>query len=194
MDSFIDMGRLAMAAKHYKDIAELYEGQSTGDDEDAKKACEFFEKAADLYRDEEQTSSANQCYLKFAQFSAELGDYKAAIGCYENVAKNSLGNNLLKYSVKDYLFNAGLCQIINTNGEQARENIDRYRDMDPTFDDQRQCKLLLDILDALDEGDLAKFTQVTKEYDTISRFDKFKLALMLKIKKKVEEGEEEDLT
>ena len=101
---------------------------------------------------------------------------------------------MLKYSVKDYLFNAGLCQIINTNVEQARENIDRYRDMDPTFDDQRQCKLLLDILDALDEGDVAKFTQVTKEYDTISRFDKFKLALMLKIKKKVEEGEEEDLT
>ena len=66
--------------------------------------------------------------------------------------------------------------------------------MDPTFDDQRQCKLLTDVMDALDEGDVQKFTQVVKEYDTISRLDKYRTALMLKIKKKVEEGEEEDLT
>ena len=126
VDAFIDMGRLAMAAKHYKDIAEQYEQQSTGDDEEAKKACEFYQKAADLYQDEEQTSSANQCYLKFAQYSAALGDYKSAISCYESVARKSLDNNLLKYSVKEYLFNAGMCQILLTNVEQARDNIERY--------------------------------------------------------------------
>ena len=106
----------------------------------------------------------------------------------------SPGNNLLKYSAKDYLFSAGLCQIAAYPAERAREAVDKYRDMDPSFDDQRQCKLLVDVLDAMDEADVAKFTAASKEYDNVARLDKLRLGLLLDIKKKIEEGEEEDLT
>jgi hypothetical protein len=46
-----------------------------------------------------------------AQFSAELGQYAEAIGIYEDVAKRCVDNNLLKYSAKGYLLNAGICHL-----------------------------------------------------------------------------------
>jgi len=46
-----------------------------------------------------------------AQFSAELGQYGEAISIYEDVAKRCVDNNLLKYSAKGYLLNAGICHL-----------------------------------------------------------------------------------
>ena len=53
-----------------------------------------------MYEGEEQTSTANTCKLKVAQFSAKLECYVKAIELFEAVALASLDNNLLKYSVK----------------------------------------------------------------------------------------------
>jgi len=46
-----------------------------------------------------------------AQFSAELEKYQPAIQIYEDVARLSMDNNLLKYSAKGYLLNAGICRL-----------------------------------------------------------------------------------
>lgn len=46
-----------------------------------------------------------------AQFAAELERYSEAIEVYEGVARASVDNNLLKYSAKGYLLNAGICQL-----------------------------------------------------------------------------------
>lgn len=53
----------------------------------------------------------NALRLQVAQFSAELGQYGEAIGIYEDVAKRCVDNNLLKYSAKGYLLNAGICHL-----------------------------------------------------------------------------------
>jgi alpha-soluble NSF attachment protein len=50
-----------------QDVAEIY-----GKEEDAQKAMEFYEKAADLYSGEEANSTGNQCRLKVAEYAAEL--------------------------------------------------------------------------------------------------------------------------
>ena len=49
--------------------------------------------------------------LQVAQFSAELENYQPAIQVYEDVARLSMDNNLLKYSAKGYLLNAGICRL-----------------------------------------------------------------------------------
>ena len=49
--------------------------------------------------------------LQVAQFTAELGQYPEAIGIYEDVARRCVDNNLLKYSAKGYLLNAGICHL-----------------------------------------------------------------------------------
>lgn len=49
--------------------------------------------------------------MQVAQFSAEMERYQPAIQIYEDIAQTSMDNNLLKYSAKGYLLNAGICRL-----------------------------------------------------------------------------------
>ena len=54
---------------------------------------------------------ANKLYLKVADLAAIAGDYYKSIEHYEKVAKSSVANNLMKWSVKDYFLKAGICHL-----------------------------------------------------------------------------------
>lgn len=82
IDIYTDMGRFTMAAKYHQSIAEMYES----DPNTLPKAIEQYEKAADYFKGEESTSSANKCMLKVAQYAAQLEDYEKAISIYEQVS------------------------------------------------------------------------------------------------------------
>ena len=76
--------------------------------------------AAELFEVENQGSEANKCRLKIAQFSAELERFPVAIEIYESIAKSQVDNNLLKFSAKGNLLNAGLCRLNGKAGSAAQ--------------------------------------------------------------------------
>ncbi|XP_047333916.1 alpha-soluble NSF attachment protein-like [Impatiens glandulifera] len=190
---FMEIGRLNMAAKYYKEIAEIYESG-----EDLEKAIIYYERATDLFQSEDVTTSANQCRQKIAQFAAQLEQYQKAIEIYEDIARQSLSNNLLKYGVKGHLLNAGICQLCKGNGDSIAINngLERYQDLDPTFAGSREYRLLVDLAEAIDEEDIDKFTGALKEYDSMTQLDAWKTTLLLRVKDmiKAKELEEDDLT
>ena len=49
--------------------------------------------------------------MKVADLAGEAEDYYKAIEHYERVAKSSVSNNLMKWSVKDYFLKAGICHL-----------------------------------------------------------------------------------
>lgn len=51
-----------------------------------QRAVQHYEQAADYFKGEESTSSANKCMLKVAQYAAQLEDYEKAIQIYEQVS------------------------------------------------------------------------------------------------------------
>lgn len=115
----------------------------------------------------------------------------------QEVAKASMDNNLLKFSVKGYLLNAGVCRLCSQDAIGVKNALERYEDVDPTFGDSRECKLLRGLADAAEEGDQEAFTNVLAEYDSMSRLDPWKTKLLLRAKKKIVkavEEEEDDLT
>ncbi|KAK3285763.1 hypothetical protein CYMTET_6647 [Cymbomonas tetramitiformis] len=198
IDQYTDMGRLSMAAKHHKDVGEILENEG-----DFQKSMFHFEQAADLYAGEEQSSTSNTCKLKVAQFSAQLELWQKAVEIYEAVALQSLDNNLLKFSVKNYLLNAGLCKVLTEGptGELIGTSnaLQRYKEMDPSFGDTRECKFISDIVAAVEEGDTNAFRDVVTEFDSMSRLDQWKTKVLLKIKALCEAREgvadgDEDLT
>ena len=184
---FTDMGRLSIAAKHLKDIAETYEKEDK-----PEESCEAYMQAADLYGGEEVSTTANNCKLKVAELSATLERYPLAVEVFEEVAKASMDNNLLKFSVKGYLLNAGVCRLCSQDGIGVKNAIERYEDIDPSFGDSRECKLLKGLADAAEEGDQDAFTNVLAEYDSMSRLDSWKTKLLLRAKKKIVKAVEED--
>lgn len=68
-----------------QNIAELYETECV----DLARAMQHYEQAADYFRGEESTSSANKCMLKLAQYAAQLEHYDKAIQIYEQVPRQS---------------------------------------------------------------------------------------------------------
>ncbi|XP_018320633.1 alpha-soluble NSF attachment protein [Agrilus planipennis] len=183
IEIYTDMGRFTMAAKHHQSIAEMYETDAA----DLKKAVQHYEQAADYYRGEESNSSANKCLLKVAQYAAQLEDYTKAIQIYEQVASSSLENSLLKYSAKEYLFRAALCHLC-VDLLNARHALERYTQIYPAFQDSREYKLLQNIFDQIEEQNLDGYTDVVKEYDSISRLDQWYTTMLLRIKKHINEN------
>ncbi|KAI4306517.1 hypothetical protein L6164_029788 [Bauhinia variegata] len=186
-----DIGRLSMAARYYKEIAELYESE-----QNIEQAILYYEKAADFFQNEEVTTSANQCKQKVAQFAAQLEQYQKSVEIYEEIARQSLNNNLLKYGVKGHLLNAGICHLCKGDVVAITNALERYQELDPTFSGTREYRFLADIAAAIDEEDIAKFTDVVKEFDSMTPLDSWKTTLLLRVKEKIKakELEEDDLT
>ena len=59
-----------------------------------------------------------------AELGARLERYPLAIEVYEEVAKASMDNNLLKFSVKGYLLNAGICRLCSQDAIGAGPHVD----------------------------------------------------------------------
>ncbi|XP_059429704.1 alpha-soluble NSF attachment protein 2-like [Corylus avellana] len=188
---FCDIGRLSMAARYFKEIAELYESEHN-----IEQAIVYFEKSADFFQNEEVTTSANQCKQKVAQFAAQLEQYPKSIEIFEQIARQSMNNNLLKYGVKGHLLNAGICQLCKGDVVAISNALERYQELDPTFSGTREYRFLADIAAAVDEEDVVKFTDVVKEFDSMTPLDSWKTTLLLRVKEKLKakELEEDDLT
>jgi alpha-soluble NSF attachment protein len=182
IEIYLDMGRFPIAAKHHKDIAEQYEGESN-----LEEAIKHYTTAAEYYNTEEVNSSANQCLLKVAQFAAQLEKYELAIEKFEQVAQASIDNTLLKWSVKEYLLKAGLCHLATTDVVTARRALEKYQEMDVTFGSTRECTFLKNLTDAYENGDIDAFTNVVVEYDRLSPLDNWKTSILLRIKNSIGE-------
>lgn len=187
IEIYTDMGRFTIAAKHHISIAEIYETELV----DVDKAIAHYEQAADYYKGEESTSSANKCLLKVATYAAQLEQYPKAIEIYEQVGTHAMDSTLLKYSAKDHFFKAALCHFC-VDMLNAKLAVQKYEEMFPAFSDSRECKLLKKLLDACEEQNVDAYTDSVKEFDTISRLDQWLTTMLLRIKKTIQD-EESDL-
>lgn len=183
IDIYTDMGRFTMAAKHHQTIAEMYENEAN----DLARAVHHYEQAADYFKGEESTSSANKCMLKVAQYAAQLEDYDKAINIYEQVATSSLESSLLKYSAKEYFFRASLCHL-SVDLLNAQHALEKYSQQYPAFQDSREYKLVKNLCEHLEEQNVEGFTETVKEYDSISRLDQWYTTILLRIKKQANDN------
>lgn len=160
---------------------------------------------------------ANKHYLKVADLAAIEADYYKAIGHYERIAKSSVSNNLMKWSVKDYLLKAGICHLatnvcsiylhenlLSSRGYQLiltfvvlqdlvaiNRALESYRDIDPSFASTREHQLLVDLVQAIEQSDQEAFTDKLFQFDQLSKLDKWKTTLLLRVKGNIEETGED---
>jgi len=97
----------------------------------------------------------------------------------------------MRYSVKEYFFKAGICVLATKDLVSTRRNLERYLEKDPGFAGQREYQLLVDLTDAVDEGNQEAFTDKLYAFDQMSRLDKWKTELLVRIKNQIEEADNE---
>jgi alpha-soluble NSF attachment protein len=128
-------------------------------------------------------------WLKVADLAALENDYYKAIEHFEKVATSSVSNNLMKWSVKDYFLKSGICLLAVGDTVATNRAFEKYRDMDPTFSSTREHQLLIDLVEAVDAGDQEIFSDKLFQYDQMSKFDKWKTTILLRIKNAIEDKE-----
>jgi len=188
IELYAEEGRFTMCARYQKELAELCEAEL-----DLKGAIENYKCAADFYEGEGSSTTANTCLLKVALFSAQLENYDEGIQIYERIASSSIDNNMLKWSVKDYLFRAAMCHLCVGDIVAVQRALQRYADLDVTFATSREGELLKELTEALDANDKEKFTTAVVNFNSISPLDPWKTTMLLRVKNLIKE-EAESLT
>jgi len=187
---YTDDGKFNMAAKYEKEIAELYEGNA-----DLENAMKHYETAADYFDSENSPSASNNCQLKVAQFAADTKNYAKAYEIFEKVAASSAANNLLKWSVKEYLLKAGLCHLMEGDMVAAKKALQRYCSMSPEFMSSREYTLLNSVVDAMENYDADGFTNAVQEFDSITKLSPWHTSILVDLRERLENEENaEDLT
>lgn len=190
IQTLLKAGRFHMVATHEKDIAELYETHL----DDLANAMIYYERAAERYAGEDSISMAQSCQLKMANLAALAGEMERAAQIYEEAASSSLHDQLKKYSVRDYLFRAGLCRLAGGDQVAARRSLESYSTtIDISFSGTREYKLLFEMLEAMEKGDVDGFTEAISSFDKTNPLDDWKTKILLKIKNGII-SEESDLT
>ena len=97
----------------------------------------------------------------------------------------------MKWSVKEYLLKAGICHLATADMVATNRALESYRDLDPAFAQTREHQLLSDLAEAVEEGDQEKFADKLFQFDQMSKLDKWKTTLLLRVKESIEEKGED---
>ena len=132
------------------------------------------------------------------------------------MAVGSLESSLLKYSAKEYFLRAALCHLC-VDVLNAQHAIERYQEQYPAFQDSREYKFIKvwnymhrmylilyifphkriinslksffqSLIENLEEQNIENYTEVVKEYDSISRLDQWYTTMLLRIKKQINDN------
>ncbi|RDY03404.1 hypothetical protein CR513_13022, partial [Mucuna pruriens] len=118
----------------------------------------------------------------------QLQRYQKVIEIYEDIARKLLNSTLLKYGVREYLLNSGLCQLGRGDFVAIANSLELCA-----------CEyyFLLKLCPTdINEQDIENFIRLVKEYSSIISLDYRKSTLLLRAKDslKLKEREEGDLT
>ena len=171
---YLSKGNFRRAATQKQYLAELYE-----EIQDNKEARSAYEDAARWYEDDNAAALANKLTLKAGDLAALDADYTPAIQHFEHVAKQSVSNNLMRFSVKDYLLRAGVCHLASDiiGAKRAAES---YKELDPGFGQTRECQLLVDLSEAVEAGDSEVFAEKLFRYDQLSPLNPWFTTMLLR--------------
>lgn len=97
----------------------------------------------------------------------------------------------MKWSVKEYLLKAGMCHLATNDMVACQRAMESYRDLDPAFSQTREHQLLIDLSEAVTEGDQEKFADKLFQFDQMSKLDKWKTTILLRVKESIEEQGED---
>mmetsp|Transcript_37332 Transcript_37332/g.57305 ORF Transcript_37332/g.57305 Transcript_37332/m.57305 type:complete len:310 (+) Transcript_37332:107-1036(+) len=190
-----DAGRLTQAAKLSKECGELFENELATAENSTNLAIESYQQAAELFSLEDAKSQESQCLAKVAELcSAALDppDLMRAAQIYENLGRRCLETNLLKYNAKGYFLQCILCHLANGDSVAASQGLGKFGSLDYTLDESREGKFARHLVECVESMDSEGFATACFEYDRITKLDPWKTSLLVKVKRTIEDQDDED--
>ncbi|KAF3931239.1 hypothetical protein ABW19_dt0206493 [Dactylella cylindrospora] len=158
-----------------------------------KQAIVEYEQAGAWFANDNADALANKCFIKVAELSGTVGDYQKAITKFEEAAKNAVNHNLLRWSVKEYLFKAGICHLGSKDNVTTRRALMWYAELDPSFAVTMEGKFLGALLAAVENQDAEEFNKHIIMFKENFSLDQWKLRILSEVAQSIESAGD-DLT
>lgn len=177
INGYLDNDRFGPAAKLYDEIGKLLE-----ESKDYKEAIEAYTNAGDMLTAAGDNSGANKRRIQVAGILGTLGKYKEAIEIYEDVSKENVGHQLLRWSVKNHLFAASICQLCigakANSMREAEDALEGYCDLSDLYAGTREAKLIKALIDAFENSSTESFEDAIFAYNDISKLNPWQTDLL----------------
>ncbi|KAK2600073.1 vesicular-fusion protein S17 [Conoideocrella luteorostrata] len=155
---------LSRAAKHMESMASVYQKQLNN----PQKAMECYEQAATWQEKKSNAQiTANNIWLKAADIAVNERNYEKAIKIFEKVGKGYIGHKNMRFSVKGYLFNAGICHLAEGGLTAVNNALEDYSRCDSGiggFATQKEYQLLMHLSAASEDNSTAAFRAAVEQY------------------------------
>lgn len=92
----------------------------------------------------------------------------------------------------DQLYQVSSTLIRQQDMVSANRALESYRDIDPAFSSTREHQLLVDLIQTIEAHDQEAFADKLFQFDQLSKLDKWKTTILLRIKNGIEGPEEDD--
>lgn len=154
-------------------------GDKYNENGDIENAVKYYEISLGLYNDYTcMPHLESKLRVKLSYLYIKLSKYDKAYRLLEENAKECEYNSLLDNIRDSYLFDAGLCRIMDGHDMSAI----KYYDMK----DVTRFKLLLDVIDAFESANEDRLTSVVSEFDKISKLTDTQTHILLQIKRNID--------
>jgi len=194
---YVDNARITQAAKLSKEIGELFENEQMDEDEKSSivLAIEAYEQAAEFFGMEDSKSNTSQCLAKVAELCSaglEPPDFVRASSIYDDLGRRCLDSNLLKFNAKGYFLQAIFCQLGAGDAVGASQSLNKFGTWDYTFGDSREGKFANALIESVEGLDVEGFSTACYDFDRISKLNPWQTAILVSIKKSIDEGGDGD--
>ena len=163
------------------------------ENKDLDSAAEALKDAILLYEDEKQPSTAATHITTLAEIRCQQKKWLEASELFRRVADIRLSQRLTQLSAGEFITKSVLCQLASNDTIGAEKLIGDFLSQSPGFHGSREHLLLTGIIDAIKKNDTNAYSQAVFDYDQIKRLDKWFTEVLLIMKKRLDEGEEEDI-
>lgn len=184
---FTKRGQFRRSANFKFELGEILEQ----DLHDYSSAIEEFETAGEWYSQDQATALANKSWLRCSDLLAMDNKFLEASNMYSKVIANSVGNKLSSWALKEYYLKKALCQLAATDSVAAQRTLHEGSQEDSNFHNSREANFLQQLIEAYNENDTEKLSNVTFEFDKFQKLDKWKTTILLKIKENISEAEDD---
>lgn len=177
INNFMEKGDFYNVGTYQEKLALLYQEEDSFD-----KAIAEYETAIEYYDASEMEASSMRCKLQVGDLSSIQGYYDKALTIFKSLAIQCLDGGTLKYLVTRYIFKACIVSILLCDTVSTMRLLEEFINLDYSFVNSPERKLLSKIIEAYREPDVELFTLAVTDFNHFHKLDNWHVTLLLRIK------------
>jgi alpha-soluble NSF attachment protein len=189
-DLYAKDGKILNLADITFEIAKIYDEHVR----DGKTAITWYLKAYEFYSGSvAKKSSAKMCLYQAAMLYGITGEYRRSAELFEKVAvmeddiiddlEDCTTSKFNAYNI--HTFRSTIAALAAGDVIFARRLLSKFAGYDIAFRHSREYMFLCDICECIEQGNVTKFTQIVRDYDTTYNLGEWNKSILLQVKETI---------